>query len=174
MALVMCCTSAPALAGFWSDKAQAVGLAAIVLNRGAAMRFEEHARENGFWNDAPRCGRLFRDYLDGLTDRFSAEPNPKLPVPLAATASALGRPSVLPEARYFDDLGLACSRRGLTEYGSWCTDLLNALGMSRKTRYSIRVGGLNAFMAEALSKAQQSCPGTATGAIPWLREQAAP
>lgn len=173
IALTLGASQSVAAGTYWADKTRVVGFAAIALNREMADKYRRNAVNHAYWGDPEPCARLFSDYLDRLEAHLATHPDAALPGALADLLPFLDAPERLPDERIFAGLDIACSKRGVREYGTWCNDLLGALGMTPKDKHQIRLAGARAFLADAAAGANPSCPRTAAEGGTWLASQIA-
>lgn len=160
-----------AATGYWADKSRIIAFAAIAMNRSMAAQYEAHARASNYWGDPERCGALYLDYLDRLESRLGLGELATLPAELAAAVQGLDAPQRIPEAKFLRSVDRACTKSGLKEYGSWCSDMLTAAGLSNKSKLELRVAGAKSFLAGPSAQPPGECARTAAEGAAWLQEK---
>lgn len=154
---------------YWVERPKVIEIAVIALNRPMAELYQLNARENRYWGDPERCGSLFTEYLDSYEKRLDDDVLPALPQPLAAVVPSIPPPHRAADPRTAGTLAHACSKLGTKEYGSWCTDLLVDIGLTRDFQQKLRIAGARSFLAEVTPESSGECPHSAAEGAAWLK-----
>lgn len=150
-------------------RARALGYAAIALAKPVAARVDAEAAENRLWGDPAPCARLLGGALEQAEQTLAADAG-GLPPGLEDLARRISASPLVADERIARYVPSACSRQGLEEYGTWCNDLLNGLGLTDAHKRDLRLLAAREILGTRAQAAAGQCPTLARRSVELLGE----